>query len=1188
MSQMNQKSKVLNVALLAIWCFSVLANISLAVSPEELQKIEDAAPTRATVTPQQPRMLLVFNLCKGFKHSSIPYWDKALEIMGRKTGAYVTVISNDMSMFEPENLKQFDAVCLNNTTKLDFKDPQLRESLMDFIKGGKGIVGIHAATDNFYDWPEAAEIMGGQFAGHPWRANGTWAIKIDEPEHPLTAVFGGKGFKINDELYRTEPPLYSRVKQRVLLSLDMSDEATRSVKGLKPDDMDTGISWVKSCGKGRLFYCSLGHNHHITWNPAILRHYLDGIQFALGDLPVDITPCPKMQLDELLSKIATYEYGQSRQLLTELDDLVRSTYDSPQALKRIEKRFLQFLVSDATPAAKQFICRKLSIIGTEESVPTLTAMLTAKATSQIEPSDMARYALERIPGPAVDKALRDALGKTSGEVKVGIINSLGQRGDEEAVEQLGKLLSSTDKDIAQAALSALGKIGGRKAAKLLSKAGSEVGPQLQLAWADACLMCADKLLAAGDKRSAVRIYRQMYAPRMPWPMRAAGLRGIVTVRPDRAVKLVVGALKGEDEQMQAVAVGLLREIAGAEMIEAVTAELPNLSVTGQVRVLSALGDRGGRSALPAVISATKSAEADVRVAAFGALGGLGDASSVDLLAQAAATAKGAEQEAARQGLYRLRGLEADEKILASIPQADSKVKVELIRSIGERNMVTAVETLLKTAQARQAEVRLESLKVLKVIADQTHLPALLDLLISSRSEAERTEAENTVAAVAREISDKDRRADSILAVLPSVERQLEARCSMLRVLGKIGGSDALGVLQKALEDRNGQVQVTAVRALSDWPSPEPIDSLWKVAKDSENEIQRVLALRGFVRLIGLSDRPAGEKTKMYQEAMELASNVSEKKMVLSGLANVKSFTALQMAADYLDDRLLRQEAEAAVVRITAAVHTSFPAQSKAVLEQVLQICENDSLRRKAQELIERIKKIEEEKIKASDVAEAGAKIQLIGDDFSAWREDTGDWQIVGEAIKSAANEELIAIKPGTGVIVNGPKGRTVALFSKTEFGDVQAHIEFMVPRKSNSGVYFMGRYEIQILDSWGVEEPKYSDCGGIYQRWDENRSPKGYEGRPPRVNASLPPGQWQTYDCLFRAPRFDESGKKIANARFEKVVHNGVVVHENVEVTGPTRAGAYKDEKPTGPLMLQGDHGPVAYRNIWIVPLKVD
>ncbi|MHC4658346.1 MAG: ThuA domain-containing protein, partial [Planctomycetota bacterium] len=333
---MNQRSRIIKIVLMAVSCFLLFTSVSLAISPEELQKIEDAAPAKATAAPRQARKLLVFDLCNDYKHSSIPYWNKTLEIMGRKTGAYVTVVSNDMSMFKKERLSQFDAVCLNNTTKLDFGNEELRKSLMDFVKGGKGLVGIHAASDNFYDWPEAAEMIGAQFSGHPWTSGGTWAIKIDDPKHPLTAAFSGKGFKIKDELYRTKPPLYSRSKQRVLLSLDMTDEATRNVKGFRPTDMDTGISWVKSYGKGRVFYSSLGHNHDVVWNPAVLQHYIDGIQFALGDLPADTTPRSQRPLGELLAEIAKYEYGQSREPLAELDDLIRSTSDSPEKLREIE------------------------------------------------------------------------------------------------------------------------------------------------------------------------------------------------------------------------------------------------------------------------------------------------------------------------------------------------------------------------------------------------------------------------------------------------------------------------------------------------------------------------------------------------------------------------------------------------------------------------------------------------------------------------------------------------------------------------------------------------------------------------------------------------------------------------------------------------------------------------------------
>ena len=269
------------------------------VSEDEIKKIEQAMPTKAAVEPNKPRKLLVFDLVipDRFLHTCVPYWDKALEIMGEKTRAFSVVISDDLDMFKAENIAQFDAICLNNTVNLPLspdRTPELCQSLMDFVKGGKGIIGIHAASDCFYKqpyvWQEGSEMLGQKFTGHPWEANrGQWAVKIDEPNNPLMVSFQSKGFKLNDEIWRTEPPLYSRSKQLVLMSLDMSDEATKRLCQ-KPTDTDTGISWIKNWGQGRVFYCSLGHVHDVTWTAPILEHYLRGIQFALGDLKVDTKP----------------------------------------------------------------------------------------------------------------------------------------------------------------------------------------------------------------------------------------------------------------------------------------------------------------------------------------------------------------------------------------------------------------------------------------------------------------------------------------------------------------------------------------------------------------------------------------------------------------------------------------------------------------------------------------------------------------------------------------------------------------------------------------------------------------------------------------------------------------------------------------------------------------------------------
>jgi len=222
-------------------------------------------------------------------------------------------------------------------------------------------------------------------------------------------------------------------------------------------------------------------------------------------------------------------------------------------------------------------------------------------------------------------------------------------------------------------------------------------------------------------------------------------------------------------------------------------------------------------------------------------------------------------------------------------------------------------------------------------------------------------------------------------------------------------------------------------------------------------------------------------------------------------------------------------------------------------------------------------------------AGATEKVVSTGSDMSAWRPGT-DWTTVGDAFLHPRNENLLSTREGTGVIVNGRKAKSPNLVSSDEFGDAKIHVEFMIPKGSNSGVYLQGRYEIQIYDSWTDQNSLYPgiECGGIYQRWDETRAVKGYEGHSPRVNASRPPGQWQSFDIIFKAPRFDSQGGKIANARVVKMWHNGTLIHDDVELSGLTRGSPYPKESVKGPILLQGDHGPVAFRNIWVMPIELD
>ena len=211
------------------------------------------------------------------------------------------------------------------------------------------------------------------------------------------------------------------------------------------------------------------------------------------------------------------------------------------------------------------------------------------------------------------------------------------------------------------------------------------------------------------------------------------------------------------------------------------------------------------------------------------------------------------------------------------------------------------------------------------------------------------------------------------------------------------------------------------------------------------------------------------------------------------------------------------------------------------------------------------------------------------DNFAAWHQPAGDWYVAGDAMLDPNDPKRLAGKPGTGVMINGKTGRTRSLVTKQAFDDVEVHLEFMVAKGSNSGVIFHGNYEIQILDSHGIKRPTAGHCGGIYPRAETQPTYHHIdEGSPPRVNAAKPPGEWQTLDIIFQSARFAEDGTKTAHAKFVKVVHNGRVIQENQEV--PWACGPNWDRKqfPRGPIIFQGDYGPVAYRNIRVRPWKGD
>jgi len=283
------------------------------LSDDKKAKIQAALPSKSLAEPKSARRILIFYRCETFVHSSIVAGNYAIQEMGKKTGAFTADLADEYSVFSKANLKQYDAILFNNTTSLALENDAQREAILGFIGAGKGVAGIHAASDNFYKWKAGARMIGGQFNGHPWGSGGTWSFKLDDPNHILNRAFKGGGFWHKDEIYQYKPETYAGTGElRVLVSLDLNKSQTmkpleRNV-GLKKQYTEGGrtvpVSWIRTFEGGRVFYTNLGHNESTYWNPAVLQHYLDGLQYGLGDLKADATPSSKINRKEVLAPVA--------------------------------------------------------------------------------------------------------------------------------------------------------------------------------------------------------------------------------------------------------------------------------------------------------------------------------------------------------------------------------------------------------------------------------------------------------------------------------------------------------------------------------------------------------------------------------------------------------------------------------------------------------------------------------------------------------------------------------------------------------------------------------------------------------------------------------------------------------------------------------------------------------------------
>jgi HEAT repeat protein len=669
----------------------------------------------------------------------------------------------------------------------------------------------------------------------------------------------------------------------------------------------------------------------------------------------------KSEIDKKLAAIVNYERGMSREPLIAVEKLIRESQNQPEQRKYIELQLAE-LLSEATLECKSFICRQLWFIGTADSVPAIAKLLRDEETA-----DIACYAIGQNPSAEAGKALRESLDNVSSKVQIRIINLLGDRRDTQSVEAIGKLAFGAEREVGEAAVAALGKIGGVQARKILVEVRAKGDSELQFAATDAYLRCAEDLLAEGKSKQATIIYKELADKDEAAIIRSAAIRGLADAGGQETVPLVIAALRDENRMVRTTARSCVRTMKGQGVTELFAGELPKTPPDEQVLLIGALADRADSAALPVIIITAESANDEVRKAVLQAVGKLGDASYVGYLVKAATEGSSSEEKStAVNSLKLLRGSRVDDAIVKSMQYSQPSVRSKLIQVLFERNAVSAVPALLGEAVNPDRKVRKEAFKALGRLGREKDLPSLVKLLVKLEDDGSRREAERAVVMVSRKISETGKQADAVLAGLYS-EKRVAVRCSLLRALGGIANNNALRTLEEASKETNPAVRDTAVRTLAKWPNATAAEALLEIYSSTQNQIHRLLSLRGFVRLLALpAEEPFGyaqgklvEKTlKMCRQAMYQAQGPAEQKLVLSGLANVSDPGALSMVEPFLQVETVRAEAAMAAIKIAGAIIETHPDRVKIAMNKLLAVSKDEDLRRQAEEIVRKSKELE--------------------------------------------------------------------------------------------------------------------------------------------------------------------------------------------------------------------------------------
>ena len=619
--------------------------------------------------------------------------------------------------------------------------------------------------------------------------------------------------------------------------------------------------------------------------------------------------------------------------------------NSKEIMKREAAALIALLGKEDAPLfEKAKACQRLAVIGTPDAIPALAALLGDEKLNLY-----ARTGLEGIPGPAANATFRDALAKLQGRSLIGVINSIGQRRDSEARPQLSKLLADKDPAVVAAAARALGRLGGAESAEILQNTLAHAGTD-KTAIADACLVCADELIAAGKSDAAKSLYAAVAKQDLPKYLQVAVRRGQLRLLGAQAKDLLIEQIRSTDEEFFNLGLAAARDVPGPEMTAALAAEVERLPPQRQALLITALGERKDRPAISLLQNAITNSAVPVRIAALNVLAKYGGPEAVRPLLDAALT-EGDVAKLARDRLKNLPGKDADSAIVARLRGAEPEHQVALIELIGARRIVSATPAVRAAAEDANEPVRLAAITALGQLVSLNDLELLSKRALQANSSAETTAAQAALTAAALRMPDREACAGKLASLLSGTSTMNQV--FLLELLTKLSGPKALDAVVAKASD--SQLKEAATRLLGEWPDAEAAPALLELAKTEKDPKYKVRAMRGYIRIARQLQLTDEARTAMFRTAMEVASRDEEKQLALDILTRIPSAATLDLAVSYLRDPTLTNAAADAAIKIAPKIINSDPKAVLAAMQKVVDAGVGGNLKSKATQLLAQAK-----------------------------------------------------------------------------------------------------------------------------------------------------------------------------------------------------------------------------------------